>query len=277
MMGQNLMKCPCNNCVLFVSMITYCINDIVFLHILICSAVFILYMLIVVAFLILGIFSSVIYFHPKYRVLVTSLRYVMFIVYYMSIPSLSGLWLICSHLVLILPFLLYWLLFMIIDLGVSPPLLQSYLLSEILSWCHSFGPAGFGVLSSHLTLCHNCTCVPAAYKLSITIMVNWAFLCKYGLLVPSPFLICSWRYCSAIVSFVNMSCVVHDQSTLLCYPDDVWLSTVICVVGLCNYPMNPLSTIFPLHGYCRPYRKESESLQVSLPFRYLSWQAFRVP
>ena len=117
-MFQVLIKHQCYSCILFFmpSDDHTVINDIVFLHIIICPILFIFGItFLCVSCLFFGFFTQL-FLPVSFTCLLTFFSLILgcgvtesqvshACAYYMSIPSLTGLWLVCPELILISPFL----------------------------------------------------------------------------------------------------------------------------------------------------------------------------
>ena len=141
---------------------------------------------------------------------------------------------------------------------------ETWLLSSYLSL--------FDVLiyTSQLTLCIICICNSIVHNFNnlscSTAMASMNISSSH----LGPFFICPQRYCSMVIRVLHMCPVFYIFNI------PVFVTLTVTIVNLFNNSMNICSTIFMLHSYCWPMGKESQSLQVSLSFTYLSWCALRV-
>ena len=196
----------------------------------------------------------------------------MCIIYCWLIPNLSDLWLMFPELVLISPFLP----FMISVLGAFCTLLWSCLPSVI------FFPAltpliwliwDLVLMLTTMVCIHQCAC---CIWIEYPAMLNWVWTCEHVLqlfisfcLILSEVLVCHF-WCLA-----DVSCVVCNQSTHLCYPHYVWPPTVICAGSLYNIFHTSMVHNPHTSEILQTIQEKTESLQVSLHFKYLSCHALR--
>ena len=87
------------------------------------------------------------------------------------------------------------------------------------------------------------------YRVTYSIMLDWACIHKYVFKVSIPFF-----HLLPNVLFHSYQCpayvpnIAHYQPACVCYSDDVGLPNMIGIVSLFYYSMNPWSTIFTLHS-----------------------------